>query len=130
MVRVNKKYLKEELRNAAWRHFLEVIKSSKSEKTLVEDLHKFLTDTEIIMIEKRLAIPILLERGLSYAAIGKTIDVSPGTISFVKRDLTKKPVVHKKLISVNKPESGNESFGPLMSPAEHMRRMRRKMSGY
>ena len=124
MVRVNKKYLGEELRNAAWRHFLEVVKSSESEKTLVENLHKFLTDAETIMVEKRLTIPILLERGLSYAAIGKTIDVSPGTISFVKHNLVRKPVVRRKYSSSMTLKPKEIPFF-IPSRAEHGRRFHR-----
>jgi len=48
------------------------------------------------MLEKRLAIPILLEQKMSYRDISKTIDVSQNTISFVKHNLTKKPVTHRK----------------------------------
>jgi Trp operon repressor len=130
MVNVNKKYFEEELRMRAWSRFLKAVKKSESPKALVSNVRAFLTASETTMIEKRLLIPILIEQKLSYKTIGQILDVSPVTISFVKHNLTKKPTVHRKRTSINKPKPGNESFGPLMSPTEHVRRMRRKMSGY
>lgn len=100
MVRVSKKYLEEELKRKSWRRFLIEVQKSKSEDELTGNIKKFLTSAEITMLEKRLAIPVLLERGLSYRAISKAIDVSPNTISFVKHNLTKKPVVHRKYSSM------------------------------
>ena len=96
MVRVSKKYLEDKLKRESWRRLLNEVQKSKSEEELIKSVEKFLTSAEITMLEKRLAIPILLKRGLSYRAIGEVIDVSPNTISFVKHNLTKKPVVHRK----------------------------------
>ena len=64
---------------------------------LAVSLKKFFTASEIIMLEKRLSIPILMEQKLSYKTIGAILDVSPVTISFVKHNLTKKPAVHRKM---------------------------------
>jgi len=120
MVRVSKKYLEEELRRKSWRRFLDEIQKSKLEEELVKNIKKFLTPAEITMLEKRLAIPVLLERGLSYRAIGETIDVSPNTISFVKHNLTKKPVVHRKYSSMPFPKRPRKgvimSHGKLARP--------------
>ena len=96
MARVNKKYLDKGLTTEAWNRFLNRIKKSHSTDDLIINLHAFLTPTEIAMLEKRLCIPILVERKQSYKAIGDLIDVSPVTISFVKHNLTKKPTVHRK----------------------------------
>ena len=129
MVNVNKKYFDEDLKTRAWNRLLKAVKKSESAETLVSSLRAFLTVSEITMIEKRLLIPILIEQGLNYRAIGQMLDVSPVTISFVKHNLTKKPVVHRKYGSTKKLKT-EKGLSPLMSPAEHMRRMRRKMSGY
>ncbi|TSA44545.1 hypothetical protein D4R51_03530 [bacterium] len=96
MVHVSKKYLEAELKKSAWKNFRKAIKDSGSNEAFLVNLKKFLTPTEIIMLEKRLAIPVLLERGLSYRSIGEIIDVSPNTISFVKNNLTKKPAVRRR----------------------------------
>jgi uncharacterized protein YerC len=54
-------------------------------------LRAVLTPTEIIALEKRLAISVLLARGMSYRAIGKILDVTPVTISAVKRGIGTPP---------------------------------------
>ena len=97
MVRVNKKYLNKQLQEEAWNYFLSEIKKCKSPDMLAVSLKKFFTASEIIMLEKRLSIPILMEQKLSYKTIGAILDVSPVTISFVKHNLTKKPAVHRKM---------------------------------
>jgi len=99
MVRVNKKYIEQELRDEAWRRFDDALRGSKSEKELVANLHRFLTESEIVQLEKRLLIPVLLERKKSYRAIGEAIDVTRTTISFVKNSLKRKPRVHRKYSS-------------------------------
>lgn len=78
MTRVNKKNIGQELREKAWKRF---------------DADKFLTPSEKILIEKRLLISLLLDRGLSYRKIGEMLDVTRVTISFVKRHLKRVPRV-------------------------------------
>ena len=99
MVHISKKYLDKDLQIKAWGRFLKKIHAVRSTDTIIANLRMFLTSEEITMLEKRLAIPILLEQKESYRTIGKILDVSPGTISFAKHNLTKKPVVHKKYSS-------------------------------
>lgn len=114
MVRVSKKYLDSELKKRSWQRFLEMLESSKSPEKLATRIGKFLTPSEIVMLEKRLAIPILLDRRMSYREIGRMIDVTPGTISFVKHNLTKRPVVHKKYNPMLTPKPKKEL--PLLPP--------------
>ena len=82
MVNVSKKYLNESLRQDIWREFKLRINSNKSPE---ETLRKYFTPDEIVMIEKRLAIDLLLKEGNSYREIGRKIDVSPATISYIKQ---------------------------------------------
>ena len=111
MTRVNKKNISQELREKAWKRF---------------DPEKFLTSSEKVAVEKRMLIVLLLEQGFSYTKIGETLDVTRTTISFVKHGLKRTPRAHfdRGSIKSHKGKMGGES--PLMSPAEHMRRMRRK----
>jgi Trp operon repressor len=129
MTNVSKKFLSSELENQTWERLLEAVRVSVTGKNLKSQASKFLTPAEITMLEKRLAIPILLEKHYSYRKIGETIDVSPATISFVKHNLRKKPVTHRKYSSWPKSEPKNDwsSIGPFMTPQEHIRRMRRKV---
>ncbi len=96
MTNVNKKLVSQELREAAWTRFWEVAGKSRSGKGAIANLDKLLTPSEITLIEKRLLISLLLERGLSYREICKTLDVTRVTISFVKHNLKRTPRVHRK----------------------------------
>ena len=126
MTRVNKKHIAQELREAAWRPFWKTIGKSGSETVFLANMERFLTPSEIILIEKRLLISLLLERGFSYRKIGEALDVTRVTISFVKHNLKRTPRVHRKYghDKMRKRRSGNE-IPFLMSPAEHVRRLRR-----
>lgn len=108
MVNVSKKYINKELQIKAWSRFLKEVKGAESTEVLISNLKKFLTQSEITMLEKRLSIPILIERGFSYRDIGRTVDVSQNTISFVKHNLTKRPIIHKTFI----PHKGRERRMP------------------
>jgi len=112
MTNVSKKYIEKKLQAEAWSRFLKKVHQSKSESTLLSSIREFLTDSEITMLEKRLSIQILLERKMSYRAIGAEIDVSPATISFIKHHLTKKPMVHKQYSSFYKPRKAKKLLPP------------------
>ncbi|MEK7169219.1 MAG: Trp family transcriptional regulator [Patescibacteria group bacterium] len=109
MANVIKKHLNKELSSKAWKNFVDVVKQSGSEESLVLNLKKFFTAKELAILEKRLAIPILLKQGLSYRSIGEIIDVGPNTISFVKSNLTKKPVVRRKNSLIQSDKTKNKS---------------------
>lgn len=96
MVNVSKKYINKELQMSAWGVFLHKTKEANSSEEVLTNLKKFLTSSEITMLEKRLLIPLLIERGLSYRDIGRALDVSSTTISFVKHNLIKRATIHRK----------------------------------
>lgn len=91
MVNVSKTQFPPELRKEVWGKFWRIVKTSPSPEALMKNLSVFLSSNEISMLEKRLAILLLLEKGVSYREIGKTIDVSRSTISFVKSNFIRKP---------------------------------------
>lgn len=104
---VSKKNVDKELRQKGWARFSNRIKTADSGEEIIKCLGGFLTSDEIIALEKRLLIPLLLEKGFSYRRIGETIDVSPVTISFVKNKLKRKPVVRKRrslIVAARKPK--------------------------
>lgn len=129
MVHVNKKYLDKQISAAGWNRLLAAIQNTKSEESLKKTLGSFFTESEITMLEKRLIIPILLERQISYRKIGQILDVSPGTISFIKRGLVKKPVVHR-LYSSSNYKSKTRAPLPVLPPrVGHGRWLRSKLYG-
>ena len=97
MVNINKKYLDENLRKEVWRKFKLDIEKGRDLENIFK---KYFTPSEFVMIEKRLAILTLLERGDSYLEIRHKLDVSPGTISFIKQGFKKNKKAVKS--SVNK----------------------------
>ncbi len=78
------------LRREAWVKFQNTMQGRKSREEFVGELRKVLTESEIAMLEKRLAISILLKQGKSYREIGRMIDVTPQTISYIKHHFTRK----------------------------------------
>lgn len=113
MPSTNKKYFDIRLKEKAWNKFLGAIKKSKSSKELIASIKKFLTDSEIILLEKRLAISVLLEDKKSYRDIGQSLDVTRTTISFVKHNLTRKPRKYRKYSSG--PDKKRKKL-PIMPP--------------
>lgn len=74
--------MEDNLKGEAWR---KLRKEMHQARNLEETLKKFFTPSEVVMIEKRLAILVMLEKGNSYLDIRHVLDVSPGTISFIKQ---------------------------------------------
>ncbi|MFH1161771.1 MAG: hypothetical protein V1696_00615 [Candidatus Jorgensenbacteria bacterium] len=91
MARVNKTQFPAKLREEVRERLRRLLHGTTSGDELFRALAKILTTTELLLIEKRLAVPILLARGMSYREIGRTIDIGPAAISFMKHGLTRKP---------------------------------------
>ncbi len=124
MVRVNKTQFPEKLRRQVWEILWNYTKQSP--EALARKFSTLFTRSEIVMLEKRLAIPLLLNQGLSYKEIGRMIDVSPATISSVKHHFTKKK---KRSVPLRQPKYRpvfpyNYSPGilSLMKPLKNKRR--------
>ncbi len=73
MVRVNRTQFPSALRREAWQKFWKIVRSSPSPEVLARDLSAFFSPSEIAVLEKRLAILLLLEKGAAYREIGRTI---------------------------------------------------------
>ncbi|MEK7520667.1 MAG: Trp family transcriptional regulator [Patescibacteria group bacterium] len=80
-----KKYFDKKFREDIWNRFLREIKNVKNREELDAFLDKYLTPQEKIMLEKRLGIFDLSERGSSYREISGELAVTSRTISFVKK---------------------------------------------
>lgn len=89
MVNINRKYLEATFKEKIWTEFLKEITKVKSKNDLKRLLERLFTASELVMIEKRLAIFHLIDEGFRYREIGEMIDVAPSTISFVKKGFKK-----------------------------------------
>ncbi len=92
MSKTSKKYFDEEFKKEIWEPLIKELKNAGSEKELVGILGKILAPSEIITIEKRLAVKYLLSKGESYRKISEIADVHYNTISFVKNSLIRKKI--------------------------------------
>jgi uncharacterized protein YerC len=110
----------------AWGQFRKIIVKSGSEKVFMADMERFFTPSEIVLIEKRLLISLLLRQGLSYRKISEILDVTRVTISFVKHGLKKAPRVRKHVPDKIRKQKRESEIPYIMSPTEHLRRLRRR----
>ena len=61
----------------------------KDKNEMSNFLDSLLTNSERVMLTKRLAIAVLLENGVSYSDISKLLKVSSVTVGFVKNNVLK-----------------------------------------
>lgn len=117
MTNVNKKYLDSSLKNEIWEEFLKKIKTAHSGSDLQTILLEYFTPNEIIVLEKRLGINLLLKQNLKYREIQQLLDVSRTTINFVKGGLKKKKQTRtKKSFSRSSSTSFSKRKNPLLPP--------------
>lgn len=133
MTRVTKRKIPDELREEAWAQFLKATQISVSPKALRKKLERFLTPAELVLLEKRLAILVLLRHGVSYKKMGRMIDVSPHTVSFVKYNLVRNALRDQIRASrgLLKPQSRTlkiprfENYSPLAMDYARLKRNQR-----
>jgi|GEM_PF-1525230 uncharacterized protein YerC len=133
MTNVITRKIPSEVKEEAWTILLRAIKASNSPSVLRKKLARFLTPTEFVLLEKRLAILTLLGHGASYKAIGRIIDVSPATISFVKYDLVRSALRDqiRTARGIRKPKTPVfkvphfENYGPLAMDYARIKRNQR-----
>lgn len=80
------------------RSFIAILADLHDEKDIASLLDSLLTQTERLMLAKRLAIAVFLERELSYKKISNTLKVSSVTIGFVRNSITKNSSSYTQLI--------------------------------
>jgi len=91
MAQVNKRKIPDWIRKWAWELFARMVHSPRAGTVLAASLKTLLTPTEMIALEKRLAIRVLLARGWSYRKIGRALDITRPTVSAVKRGMGNSP---------------------------------------
>lgn len=70
----------------------------KEKRDIAGLMDSLFTRTELLMLSKRLAIAVLLERGLSYKKISGTLKVSSVTIGFVRNAIMKNNNLYTQLV--------------------------------
>ena len=109
MSRTSKKYWDEKFKAQIWKEFFADIKKINYEKDLERILKTILSDDEMILAGKRLAVKKLLKEGVTYREISRKIDVTRVTISFIKNNF-KRPIRKKRVYSENKNQKKDENY--------------------
>lgn len=82
MVRISKKYIREEIIIKLYRLFFEVLSKSDDQESFLSLIDDILSRTEKIMIAKRIGIIYLLIKKVNYRTIADTLKVSTATVLF------------------------------------------------
>ena len=104
MANVIKRPLNKKIKKDVWGQFFKAVKRADSSNELKDIMEALFSDAEKVMIEKRLAIVCLLKDGKSYKEVGRMIDVSSATISFVKQGFKRNKDFLPKHISYREKE--------------------------
>lgn len=84
MPHVSSRKLKKQIFVGINKHFVRAIADLKSSKDAKEFVDELLTDTEKIMLAKRLAIIYMISKGYSFGIIQKALKVTPATVDRIK----------------------------------------------
>lgn len=88
MTRVSKRYLQKNIEKRMFQIFWQSFIDLKSEKDTIEFCQDLLSEAEKVMLAKRLAIVVLLEKGWKYEDISRILKVSTSTINAVRVKLS------------------------------------------
>lgn len=87
MTRISKKPLRKDLEIRMFEIFWQCFADLKSPKEVFEFFEAFVSPAEKIMLAKRLAIAVLLEKGWDYQSISSTVKVSTSTVNSVRSQM-------------------------------------------
>ena len=87
MPHVSKKKIKKEVATELAGHFLAFLSTARTTRDASVLAHELLSQTERVMLAKRLMIVVLLVRGYRFLSIESSLGVTPQTVVRVWRDL-------------------------------------------
>lgn len=98
MPKVSRNKLEAKIYEAILGYLVGILTSLTAKEEINDLIDGLFTRTERLMLAKRLAIAALLEQGVSYKEISKTLKVSSVTIGFVKNSIMKNNRSYDSLI--------------------------------
>lgn len=98
MGRVSKRKIDPEIEERIFEIFWDYLATLRKSEDIQEFLVSLLSFTEQVMIAKRLAIAVLLNRGYNYEEIDETLKVSPSTVGTVHKQMLVGAPGYKKAI--------------------------------
>lgn len=84
MAQISKRKLNEDIQSKMFEMFLSSFAKCENDEELMAYLSDILTETEAVVMAKRLAIALMLSKGYGYVQICDLLKVSPPTVSKVK----------------------------------------------
>ena len=87
MGRISKRRIDPEIEDRIFEIFWEYLASLKMPLQIKEFLVSLLSQTEQVMLSKRLAIALLLSKGFNFEEIDETIKVSKSTVGMINRQM-------------------------------------------
>jgi len=90
MVRVSKSKINKELYSKMFSQFVSSLMCLDSKKKSLDFIDEIFTESEKVMLVKRMAIIIMLKEGLSHYAIWNALNVSPATVTRISKMLREK----------------------------------------
>ncbi len=99
MGRISRRKIDPEIEQRVNEIFVNYIAVLSTRPAIVEFLQSLLTQTEQVMISKRLAIALLLTKGFNYEEIDDTLKVSKSTVSGVDKELQSGATGYRKAVS-------------------------------
>ena len=85
MTRINKKNLSPKERQALYRRMVDTLWSAGTKQKFHNALSDLLTESEEIMLAKRLSIVFLLNQGMSGYKVHQLLDVSESTVHYMEK---------------------------------------------
>lgn len=117
MGRVSKRKIDPEIEERIFEIFWDYLATLGKSEDIKEFLISLLSFTEQVMISKRLAIAVLLNRGYTYEQIDETLKVSPSTVGTVHKQILVGALGYKKAVNHI---SGKEKFENLFNRLEEV----------
>ena len=99
MGRVSKRKIDPEVEERIFEIFWDYLATLRKPEDIQEFLISLLSFTEQVMIAKRLAIAVLLNRGYTYEEIDESLKVSPSTVGTVHKQILVGAPGYKKAIN-------------------------------
>jgi uncharacterized protein YerC len=87
MTRISRRPLKKELEERMFEVFWQCFVDLKTPKEVFEFFESFLSPAEKVMLAKRLAIAVLLEKGFNTREISLAVKVSTGTVNAIRSQI-------------------------------------------
>lgn len=90
MTRVSRRVLDQNIETLLYETFWRILEQCEQRGELQFFLKDLLTEAELVVLSKRIAVALMLEAGHSYAEIEQVLKVSPPTIAKVKEWMREK----------------------------------------